>query len=83
MTQRMVLDGVYYALGLAAGGAVAGYSTLAVLRRPSLSAGGLLPLFLPRPDRAIPEGPVAVSPADGKVVSIKAEDPPPPASASF
>jgi phosphatidylserine decarboxylase len=69
----MVLDGIYYALALAAGGAM-----VAWVARPSYS----IPLFLLAlfclyffrdPDRAIPSGPVAVSPADGKVVAVKSE----------
>jgi phosphatidylserine decarboxylase len=69
----MVLDGIYYALALAAGGAMVAWVT-----RPSYS----IPLFLLAlfclyffrdPDRAIPSGAVAVSPADGKVVAVKSE----------
>jgi phosphatidylserine decarboxylase len=69
----MVLDGIYYAMALAAGGAM-----VAWVARPSYS----IPLFLLAlfclyffrdPDRAIPSGPVAVSPADGKVVAVKPE----------
>jgi phosphatidylserine decarboxylase len=69
----MVLDGIYYALALAAGGAM-----VAWVARPSYS----IPLFLLAlfclyffrdPDRVIPSGPVAVSPADGKVVAVKPE----------
>src|SRR6202163_231537 len=69
----MVIDGIYYALALSAGGAAVWYLT-----RPSFAA----PLFLLAlfclyffrdPERAIPEGPVAVSPADGKVVGILAD----------
>jgi phosphatidylserine decarboxylase len=69
----MVLDGVYYAVALAAGGAMVAWVT-----KPSYS----IPLFLLAlfclyffrdPDRAIPSGPVAVSPADGKVVAVKSE----------
>ena len=71
----MVIDGIYYALALSAGGAVVAY-----LSRPSFG----VPLFLLAlfclyffrdPDRGIPSGPVAVSPADGKVVAVKAESP--------
>ncbi len=66
----MVKDGIYYALGLSAAGAL-----LWILLNPAFAA----PLFLLAlfclyffrdPDRAIPDGPVAVSPADGKVVGI-------------
>src|SRR5580698_8166492 len=69
----MVKDGIYYALGLSAAGAL-----LWILVNPAFAA----PLFLLAlfclyffrdPDRAIPDGPVAVSPADGKVVGIIGE----------
>src|SRR5260370_10913405 len=69
----MVIDGIYYALALTAGGAAVWYLT-----RPGFS----IPLFLLAlfclyffrdPDRQIPDGPVAVSPADGKVVVVKPE----------
>src|ERR1700680_2899987 len=66
----MVKDGIYYALALSAAGAL-----LWVLLNPAFAA----PLFLLAlfclyffrdPERNIPDGPVAVSPADGKVVAI-------------
>jgi phosphatidylserine decarboxylase len=66
----MVIDGIYYALAFSAGGAL-----LWSLINPAFAA----PLFLLAlfclyffrdPDRTIPDGPVAVSPADGKVVGI-------------
>jgi phosphatidylserine decarboxylase len=73
MKISMVIDGIYYALALTAGGAAVWY-----LSRPSFS----IPLFLLAvfcayffrdPERVSPEGPVAVSPADGKVVAILAD----------
>jgi phosphatidylserine decarboxylase len=66
----MVIDGIYYALAFSAGGAL-----LWRLIHPAWSA----PLFLVAlfclyffrdPDRTIPDGAVAVSPADGKVVGV-------------
>src|SRR6266567_4516700 len=71
----MVADGIYYAQALSAGGAV-----VAWLSRPWFSA----PLFIMAlfclyffrdPERGIPGGRVAVSPADGKVVAVKTESP--------
>jgi phosphatidylserine decarboxylase len=71
----MVADGIYYALALYAGGAF-----LAWLSRPWFG----LPLFVLAlfclyffrdPERVIPTGPVAVSPADGKVAAVKTESP--------
>jgi phosphatidylserine decarboxylase len=71
----IVIDGIYYALALAGAGAV-----VAWLVSPWF-AGVLWLLalfclyFFRDPERAIPPGPVAVSPADGKVVAVKAESP--------
>ena len=71
----MVIDGIYYALALSAGGVVVAY-----LSRPSFGVPlfvlALFCLYFFRdPDRTIPSGPVAVSPADGKVVAVKTESP--------
>jgi phosphatidylserine decarboxylase len=71
----IVIDGIYYALALAGAGAL-----VAWLVNPWF-AGVLWLLalfclyFFRDPERAIPSGPVAVSPADGKVVAVKAESP--------
>ncbi len=67
----MVITGVYYALALAIAGGVAGYFT----KQPWFGAPFyILALFclwfFRDPERVIPGGPVAVSPADGKVVSL-------------
>ena len=75
MNVVIVIDGIYYALALAAAGAL-----LAWLVNPWF-AGVLWLLalfclyFFRDPERAIPSGAVAVSPADGKVVAVKAESP--------
>jgi phosphatidylserine decarboxylase len=71
----MIIDGVYYALGLAGAGAL-----VAWLINPWFAAVlWLLALFclyfFRDPERVIPTGAVAVSPADGKVVAVKAESP--------
>jgi phosphatidylserine decarboxylase len=67
----MVVTGIYYALFLAAAGGALGY-----LIHPSAAAPfAVLALFclwfFRDPEREIPHGPVAVSPADGKVVSVR------------
>jgi phosphatidylserine decarboxylase len=69
----MVIDGIYYALGLLAGGALTGYLTKPALSIPFVILAVFCLWFFRDPERAIPSGPVAVSPADGKVVAIKPE----------
>lgn len=69
----MVVDGIYYALGLAAGGAIIAYLAGSVWGIPLFVAALFCLYFFRDPNREIPDGPVAVSPADGKIVSIKAE----------
>jgi len=69
----MVLDGIYYALALTAGGAVVAYVTRPLYALPLLIVALFCLYFFRDPNRSIPSGPVAVSPADGKVVALKAE----------
>lgn len=71
----MVVDGIYYALGLAAAGAILSYLTNPWWGLPLFILAGFCLYFFRDPDRPIPAGPVAVSPADGKVVAVKAEPP--------
>ena len=71
----MVLDGIYYALGLAAAGAILAYLTNPWWALPLFILAAFCLYFFRDPDRSIPSGPVAVSPADGKVVAVKAEAP--------
>src|ERR1051325_5919448 len=71
----MVIDGIYYALGLTAGGAVISYLVKPWWGLPLFILAAFCLYFFRDPDRAIPAGPFAVSPADGKVVAIKAEPP--------
>jgi len=66
----MVIDGIYYALALTAGGAAVWYLSRPVFGMPLFLLALFCLYFFRDPDRAIPDGPVAVSPADGKVVSI-------------
>ena len=66
----MVIDGIYYALALTAGGAAIWYLTWPAYAIPLFLAALFCLYFFRDPERTIPEGPVAVSPADGKVVSI-------------
>ncbi|HUS06994.1 MAG TPA: phosphatidylserine decarboxylase [Bryobacteraceae bacterium] len=70
----MVLDGIYYAAGLLAGGVLVAWLTAIPLTAVPFFVLAVFCLYFFRdPDRTVPEGPVAVSPADGKVVAVKEE----------
>lgn len=70
----MVIDGIYYALAFAAVGAGISWLTGSPLWGAPLYLLALFCLYFFRdPERVAPTGPVAVSPADGKVVAILAE----------
>jgi phosphatidylserine decarboxylase len=71
----MVRDGLYYALAFTAAGAIVGYLTNPSLGLPLLLLGVFCAWFFRDPERMIPAGPVAVSPADGKVVAVVQEAP--------
>lgn len=66
----MVKDGIYYALGLSAAGALLWYLIHPAFAAPLLLIALFCLYFFRDPDRLIPDGPVAVSPADGKVVGV-------------
>jgi phosphatidylserine decarboxylase len=71
----MVKDGIYYALALAAGGVVVSYLTSPIYGIPLFLLAAFCLYFFRDPDRSVPAGPLAVSPADGKVVAIRHDDP--------
>jgi phosphatidylserine decarboxylase len=71
----MVIDGLYYALGCAAGGLVVAWLAGPVYGIPLFLAALFCLYFFRDPERQIPSGAVAVSPADGKVVALEAESP--------
>ena len=71
----MVVYGIYYALALAAAGVMMGFFLGWPWGIPLYILAAFCLWFFRDPDREAPPGPVAVSPADGKVVSIKAESP--------
>ncbi|MFB3829166.1 MAG: phosphatidylserine decarboxylase [Bryobacteraceae bacterium] len=71
----IVKDGIYYALALAAGGILVWRLTSVWFALPLFVAAVFCLYFFRDPERAVPAGPVAVSPADGRVVSVKAESP--------
>jgi phosphatidylserine decarboxylase len=66
----MVKDGIYYALGLSAAGALLWYLLNPAYAAPLIVLALFCLYFFRDPNRTIPDGPVAVSPADGKVVGI-------------
>ena len=70
----MVIYGIYYALALVAGAGVVTWLAGWPYAIPFYLLAAFCLNFFRDPERKIPEGPVAVSPADGKVVSIKALD---------
>jgi len=71
----MVADGIYYALALAAGGVAVSWLSRPVYGLPLFILALFCLYFFRDPDRAIPPGDVAVSPADGKVVAVRRESP--------
>jgi phosphatidylserine decarboxylase len=69
----IVRDGIYYALGLSAAGALVAWLAGPWFSAPLWLVAAFCLYFFRDPDREIPAGPVAVSPADGKVVAVKPE----------
>jgi phosphatidylserine decarboxylase len=69
----MVRDGIFYALGFLAGGILIGYFTNPWWGTPLFLLAAFCAWFFRDPDRTAPPGPVAVSPADGKVVVVTPE----------
>jgi phosphatidylserine decarboxylase len=70
----MVAYGIYYAAGLLAGAVAATWLLGWPFAVPFYILAAFCLYFFRDPDRQIPPGPVAVSPADGKVVAIRADD---------
>ncbi len=66
----MVKDGIYYGIAFSAAGALLWYLLNPAFASPLFVLALFCLYFFRDPDRAIPDGPVAVSPADGKVVGI-------------
>ena len=69
----IVATGIYYALFLFASGLLVGFLTLPWAGIPFYILALFCLWFFRDPERDIPRGPVAVSPADGKVVLIRQE----------
>ena len=70
----MVRDGIYYAVALTAGGVLLSVLTSPWTGIPLFVLAAFCLYFFRDPERVIPAGPVAVSPADGKVVGVCQED---------
>lgn len=71
----IVSTGIYYAISLAIAGAIVTWLAGAWFATPLWLVALFCLYFFRDPEREIPSGPVAVSPADGKVVAVKAEGP--------
>ncbi len=69
----MVRDGILYALGFFAGGILIGYLANPWLGIPLFLLGAFCAWFFRDPEREIPPGQVAVSPADGRVLLVTSE----------
>lgn len=68
----MVRTGIYYAAALVAGGLVLSWLTRPAWALPLYLAAAFCLYFFRDPERVIPEGPVAVAPADGRIVAVAA-----------
>src|SRR6202789_4514059 len=66
----MVRDGIYYALGFTAAGVLISWLLGSAPALPLFLLAAFCAWFFRDPERPIPVGPVAVSPADGKVVAV-------------
>jgi len=69
----MVRDGIYYALAFTAAGAFVCWLTNPWTAAPLFLVGAFCAWFFRDPERLLPVGPVALSPADGQVVAVVSE----------
>jgi phosphatidylserine decarboxylase len=69
----MVRDGIYYGAAFTTGGVLVSYLSQPWFGLPLFLLAAFCLYFFRDPERAIPVGQVAVSPADGKVVALRAE----------
>jgi len=73
--RMVVIDGIYYAVAMAGAGALVWWLAGPWIAAPLWLLAAFCIYFFRDPERVIPAGPVAVSPADGKVVAVKPEGP--------
>ena len=69
----IVIDGIYYAAALAGAGVIVRWLAGPWFAAPLWLLAAFCLYFFRDPERSIPAGPVAVAPADGKVVAVKPE----------
>jgi phosphatidylserine decarboxylase len=69
----MIRDGIYYALAFTAAGGLVSWMAGVGVAMPLFVVGAFCAWFFRDPERPIPVGQVAVSPADGKVVCVVPE----------
>jgi phosphatidylserine decarboxylase len=69
----MIRDGIYYALAFTAGGAIVSWLAGPWTALPLFLLGAFCAWFFRDPERPIPAGPVALSPADGRVMCVVKE----------
>jgi phosphatidylserine decarboxylase len=69
----MIRDGIFYALSFSAAGAFAAWLGGPWRALPFFAVGAFCAWFFRDPERLLPVGPVALSPADGRVVSVISE----------
>src|SRR6195256_6303525 len=72
---RIVATGIYYAAAMAGAGAIVTWLAGPWFALPLWLLALFCLYFFRDPDRTVPSGDVAVSPADGKVVAVKSESP--------
>lgn len=70
----MVRDGIYYALGFTIAGALVSGLIGPLAATPFFILAAFCAWFFRDPERPLPAGPFALSPADGRVVGVVPED---------
>ena len=69
----MIRDGIFYAVAFTAAGALVSWLVGPWPALPFFLVGAFCAWFFRDPERALPVGPVALSPADGRVMSVVSE----------